>query len=229
MGGKTQISASSAPKKTGKGSRKPKAKAKKERLEADYIGKGKSADEWVSNSGLAIISGWARNGLTFKEIAEKIGITDRTFRTWRKNYAEIEKVLQTNREMADLAVEGRLYSNALNGDNTAIIFYLKNRDPKKWKDHPVSADIELKKTELDLLKAENERKKLELEQKKLDYQMECLRYQISGAQGDEKTEAIKEFLEAVNPTNEQIDELYDEIESEEVSEDDACDGEENGS
>ncbi len=97
------------------------------------------------------------------------------------------------------AVEGRLYSNALNGDNTAIIFYLKNRDPKKWKDHPVSADIELKKTELDLLKAENERKKLELEQKKLDYQMECLRYQISGAQGDEKTEAIKEFLEAVNP------------------------------
>ena len=80
-----------------------------------------------------------------------------------------------------------------------------------------------------MLKAENERKKLELEQKKLDYQMECLRYQISGAQGDEKTEAIKEFLEAVNPTNEQIDELYDEIESEEVSEDDACDGEENGS
>ena len=77
--------------------------------------------------------------------------------------------------------------------------------------------------------SENERKKLELEQKKLDYQMECLRYQISGAQGDEKTEAIKEFLEAVNPTNEQIDELYDEIESEEVSEDDACDGEENGS
>lgn len=60
MGGKTQISASSAPKKTGKGSRKPKAKAKKERLAADYIGKGKSADEWVSNSGLAIISGWGQ-------------------------------------------------------------------------------------------------------------------------------------------------------------------------
>ena len=44
-----------------------------------------------------------------------------------------------------------------------------------------------------------------------------------------RLEAIKESFEAVNPTNEQIDELYDEIESEEVSKDDACDGEENGS
>ncbi len=31
-------------------------------------------------------------------------------------------------------VEGKLFSQAMEGDRTAIIFYLKNRMPSRWKD-----------------------------------------------------------------------------------------------
>lgn len=58
----------------------------------------------------------------------------------------------------------------------------------------------------------------------LEYKMELLRYQISGAQGEEKDEAIREFIRAVNPTQEEIDSLYeDEDEGDEVIDNDADD------
>lgn len=38
--------------------------------------------------------------------------------------------------MADYEVENALYKAALDGNTTAIIFWLKNRKPKKWRDKP---------------------------------------------------------------------------------------------
>lgn len=170
---------------------------------------------------MQVISGWARRGLTFKEIADKIGITDRTLRNWRKHDEKIETALQTNREMAIIGVEGRLWNEAMSGNITAAIFFLKNTAPGLWRDHPASAELEIKKVENERIKLENEREKLDLERKTLEYRMECLRYQISGAQGEERDEAIRAFIAAVNPTQEQIEELYDDEDGGEVIDNDA--------
>lgn len=205
--------------------------AKKASVSADsvqeketLIGRKPTADDWITPSGCAIIAGWARKGLTFNEIASNIGITDRTLRNWRRDYDALEKALQVNRDMATIVVENALFSKAASGDTGAICFFLKNRAPDRWRDHPATVEVELKKAELDLIKAQNEQAKLEYERKMLEYKMELLRYQISGAQGEEKDEAIREFIRAVNPTQEEIDELYeDEDEGDEVIDNDADD------
>jgi len=47
---------------------------------------------------------------------------------------ELLVALKENRDEADYAIENALYKKALEGDNTAMIFWLKNRQPKKWRD-----------------------------------------------------------------------------------------------
>lgn len=202
------------------------APKKQQEVGNDIIGKKPDIKEWSTPSGLQIMSGWARRGLSFKEISDKIGITDRTLRNWRKQEEKIDTALQTNREMAVLGVEGRLWNEAMSGNTTAMIFYLKNTAPDKWRDHPASIELEIKKAENERIKLENEKRKLEFDQRMLEFKMESLRYQISGAQGEEKDAAIREFIAAVNPTQDQIDELYDDEEDDEedeVIDDDADD------
>lgn len=125
--------------------------------------------KWLTEEGLLQISGWARQGLTDKEIADKIQISRSTLSEWKKKYQIISDTLKENKESADFKVENSLFKRAIGyeykeitkkakwnpkknkyemvtikeitkqvaPDTTAQIFWLKNRQPKNWREKVV--------------------------------------------------------------------------------------------
>ncbi|HEO6598531.1 TPA: helix-turn-helix domain-containing protein [Streptococcus agalactiae] len=112
--------------------------------------------EWLTDEGLLLISGWAKDGLTEEQIANNIGISRSTLNEWKKKFSVISDTLKQNKEIADRQVENALHKTALGfyyeedmvtnqGDvvrvkkyskpnTTAQIFWLKNRKPADWRD-----------------------------------------------------------------------------------------------
>lgn len=70
-------------------------------------------DEWLEEDQLMLLSSWARDGYTLKDIANKMGIGYSTLGEWRKAYPEINKALQKGREFVDYQVENALLKSAL--------------------------------------------------------------------------------------------------------------------
>ena len=91
-------------------------------------------DEWLEQDKLILLEGWARDGLTFEQIAKNIGINVTTLREWRKKDPTISTTLKRGREVVDYEVENALLKSALEGNTTAQIFWLKNRKPKEWRE-----------------------------------------------------------------------------------------------
>ena len=112
------------------------------------MAKGKY-EYWLTEEGLLLLEGWARDGLTDEQIAQNMGIAYSTFRSWRDKFSAISAVLKKGKEVVDYAVENALLKNALKGDTTAQIYWLKNRRPDKWRDKPGYEDTR----ELDKLDA----------------------------------------------------------------------------
>ena len=77
---------------------------------------------------------WARDGLSDEQLAHNMGITPSTLYEWKKKYPEISESLKKGKEVADIEVENALHELAVSGNVTAIIFWLKNRLPEKWRD-----------------------------------------------------------------------------------------------
>ena len=92
--------------------------------------------KWLEKDGLTLLAGWARDGGTDDEIARRIGCTTRTLYAWKAKYPEIAQALKNGKEVVDYVVENALLRNALAGDTTAQIFWLKNRRPHMWRDKP---------------------------------------------------------------------------------------------
>lgn len=112
--------------------------------------------EWITDEGLLKIEGWARDGLTDKQIAHNIGIAEQTLNNWKKDHPSLFESLKKGKEVVDRQVENALLKRALgyqydeityeNGeetkrvrkevqpDTTAQIFWLKNRKPVEWRD-----------------------------------------------------------------------------------------------
>ena len=108
--------------------------------------------EWLEDDNLIRLEGWARDGLTEEQIAHNIGISAVTLWDWRKKYPKIANALKRGKEVVDYEVENALLQKALSGDTTAMIFWLKNRKPKQWRDHPeIREDNEVLKTAKRLL------------------------------------------------------------------------------
>lgn len=97
------------------------------------MAKGKYQD-WLTEDGLLRIQGWARDGLTNEDIAFNIGITAKTLYEWMINYSEISEALKEGKDVIDRRIENALAKKAEAGDVTAMIFWLKNRKPKEWRD-----------------------------------------------------------------------------------------------
>lgn len=91
---------------------------------------------WLTEDGLTLLEGWARDGLTDEQIAHNVGITATTLYEWKKRFPKISETLKKGKEIVDYQVENALLSKALDGDTTAQIFWLKNRRPDKWRDKP---------------------------------------------------------------------------------------------
>lgn len=90
--------------------------------------------DWETDEKIITLKGWARNGLTNEQIASNMGIAVSTLWEWRKKSSEISSALKIGKDEADLQVENALYKEALKGNTTAIIFWLKNRKSKEWRD-----------------------------------------------------------------------------------------------
>lgn len=129
--------------------------------------KGKYHD-WLTSESLTRLEGWARDGLTDEQIAQKMGISKGTLYDWKNKFPEFSNALKNGKEVVDTLVENALLKRALGynyleiteedgdlgykkktvhkqmpPDVTAQIFWLKNRRPDKWRDKPVSEkDIE---------------------------------------------------------------------------------------
>lgn len=110
---------------------------------------------------LAVMEDWARDGLTDKDIAARLGISEDSLYEYKKRYSEFSEALKRGKEIADRAVENALFKRAVGysyreiteeqdrdgnvrttkivtkevaPDTTAQIFWLKNRRPDLWRD-----------------------------------------------------------------------------------------------
>lgn len=117
-------------------------------------------EKWITQEGLILIEGWARDGLTDEQIADNIGIAASTLYDWKNKYPEVSESLKKGKEVVDRQVENALLKRALGyeydevkekyefgeltektvtkkripPDTTAQIFWLKNRNPHAWRD-----------------------------------------------------------------------------------------------
>lgn len=71
------------------------------------------ATDWLEEDNLMLLECWARDGYTFEDIANRIGIGYNTLRQWRSKYPAINDALKKGREIIDYKVENALLKSAL--------------------------------------------------------------------------------------------------------------------
>lgn len=128
-------------------------------------------ETWRDEDHLMLLEGWSRDGYTYIDIANKIGVGATTLAHWRKQYPEIQEAMSKGREIIDYKVENALLKSALGYKTkevkvtttmrygkvvetikevtdkeqapnvSAIQCWLYNRLPKKWKNMNSRANI----------------------------------------------------------------------------------------
>lgn len=126
--------------------------------------------EWLTEDGLLTLKGWAREGLSDRQIAENIGISRGTFYEWLKKYKDLSDTIKKGRtpfavkaeDALEKNIEGyyveetieeiteqpdgrkikhkRITKRFIKPDPALIIFYNKCRNGKKFNEKPVTVD-----------------------------------------------------------------------------------------
>lgn len=86
------------------------------------------------------IKDWVRNGATDEEVAKRLGVAYSTLREYKTEFSAFSAVLKETKDIVDAQVENALLQNALKGNITAQIFWLKNRRAKQWREKPVEVE-----------------------------------------------------------------------------------------
>ena len=60
---------------------------------------------WLTEDGITLLQGWARDGLTDEQIASNMGICRDTLSVWKKRYPDISDTLKRGKEVVDIQVE----------------------------------------------------------------------------------------------------------------------------
>ena len=76
----------------------------------------------------------ASRGLGTTQIARALGVSWSTIDRSRKRSEDFEEALKRGQARGLAQVTNSLFTSATDGNVTAQIFYLKNQDPKTWKD-----------------------------------------------------------------------------------------------
>lgn len=79
--------------------------------------------EWLEEDNLILIAAWARDGLTFEQIAKNMGISSKTLSRWKEKYSPICLALKKGREITDVEVENSLYKNAIGYEYTEEVAF----------------------------------------------------------------------------------------------------------
>ncbi|MQS44254.1 small terminase subunit [Companilactobacillus mishanensis] len=90
--------------------------------------------EWLKPDKLVLLHGWKLKGLTDEDIASNVGVAPRTFERWKAKYSQIRQAIKTGKDEANFVVENALFRKAREGNNTAMIFWLKNNYRDKYSD-----------------------------------------------------------------------------------------------
>lgn len=93
-----------------------------------------SITDWGTVEKLQLLEEWSTQGLYIKEIAAKMGISVTTVYDWMNKNPKIAAAIKKGRDKSIDMVENALFKSAINGNVTAMIFYLKNRAPERYKD-----------------------------------------------------------------------------------------------
>lgn len=125
------------------------------------MAKGKY-QKWLTPDGRLLLEVWARDGLTDEQIAHNMGIRRSTLAEWKTKYPDISDALKKGKEVVDIEVENALLKRAKGFEYTetkieqsakdgrkvtltkryvapetaAAIFWLKNREPEKFREKP---------------------------------------------------------------------------------------------
>lgn len=70
-------------------------------------------DEWLEDDKLILLESWARDGLTYEQIANNVGIDTATLYRWREKNCNICNALKKGKEVVDIEVENALKKNAI--------------------------------------------------------------------------------------------------------------------
>lgn len=177
--------------------KKPTKKAAKKQATGSKKARPVRMTDWETDDKLTLLQGWARNGLTQEQIAKNVGCASTTLSSWKSKSEKISEALKKGAEVVDLEVENALLKRALGyksqnkqtfinvnakgqksqrvivtenevpPDTTAIVFWLKNRRPDKWRKMAPAFER----------KTEAEARKLEVEIEKLQLEIEALKTQ----------------------------------------------------
>lgn len=93
-----------------------------------------SITDWGTAEKLQLLEEWSTQGLYIKDIAAKMGISVTTVYDWMNKNPKIAAAIKKGRDKSIDMVENALFKSAINGNVTAMIFYLKNRAPERYKD-----------------------------------------------------------------------------------------------
>ena len=80
------------------------------------------------------VIGLCRLGATDVDLANFFNVAEKTIDNWKNKYPEFLQSIKEGKEVSDLNVAQSLYNKACGGDTTAMIFWLKNRRKKEWRD-----------------------------------------------------------------------------------------------
>ena len=97
---------------------------------------------------------YASQGLTSEQIALALGIGESTLYDKQNEFTEFGEAIKRGRGTGIQRVTNKLYEKALEGDNTAMIFYLKNR--AGWQDKIEKETIVEHKQVIDLTRISDE-------------------------------------------------------------------------
>ena len=89
--------------------------------------------EWLTEDGLLLLEGWARDGLSDKQIADNMGIAERTFTEWKSRFDAIRAALKKGKAPVDYHVENALYKSAT-GYTVKVKKPVKLKTKKQLKD-----------------------------------------------------------------------------------------------
>lgn len=136
------------------------------------MGRPSKALEWLTEDNLLIIKGWARDGLTKKEIAHNIGVRAETLSVWQRDYPQFSQAIKEGSAPVLVKLEDSMLSRCewrqveeteevmwqhpdgsvtkkitrkkkwLPPDTAMTIFMAKNKMPNKYRDNPEPIAIE---------------------------------------------------------------------------------------